>query len=134
MKITIKRVFSRVRQIADFVPVRAECEATVEFEVDPIKTPEYKDSMEIHSAALDQFVQSEVEKTLMGYTPSCIRCGGKALFPKKVLNKEGMCAQCVSELSFQAKDFRADNEKNARTNTAPKTPESGTQGRNYRKI
>jgi hypothetical protein len=135
MKIVIKRSFERTRQIADFIPVKAACEATYEMEQKAMTKEELEPYLIELSGQLDQFVQSEVEKSLMGYTPCCIRCGGKAIFPKKALNKEGYCGQCVSELSFQAKGFRTDAEKNARTNspTAPKTPESG-KGRNYKEI
>jgi hypothetical protein len=109
MKITIKRTFSRTRQIADFVPVRAECEATVE--VDCTKE-ESGNILKNNSAALDQFVQSEVEKTLMGYVPCCVSCGGKPIYPKKDLSKGGECDACVNKQQMEARQFRADNAKN----------------------
>jgi len=133
LKIIIKRSFERTRQIAEFVPVKAACEATIEYETNDIIAVELRDNAV--SSMLDEFVQSEVEKTLMGYTPACIQCGGKQIFPKKVLNKEGICAQCVSEHQFKARELANDAAKNARTNPspAPKPPESG-KGRNYREI
>jgi hypothetical protein len=107
MKITIKRYFERTRQIADFVPVKTACEASAEVNVKPnITARALGEGAEAISGMLDQFVQSEVEKTLMGYTPACIGCGGKAIFPKKVLNKEGICAQCQSDNEMKLRDLR----------------------------
>jgi hypothetical protein len=101
MKITITRSFERTRQIADFVPIKAYCEATVELDQRPEDT-----TREEIATNLATFCESEVEKTLMGYTPACIRCGGKAIFPQKSLNKEGICGQCQSEQEMKAQKFK----------------------------
>lgn len=121
MKIIIKRSFERTRQIADFIPVKAACEASYEMEQRAMTKEELEPYISEISAQLDRFVQSEVEKTLMGYTPACLQCGSKQIFPKKVLNKEGICSSCVSENQFKAKEFAEGVAKNART---PSTPPS----------
>jgi len=97
MKITITRAFERTRQIADFVPIKAYCEATAEMEVDEVVNPEgdklLKKVFENLSHGLDDLVQAEVEKTLMQYYPTCIVCGGRGA--QVNLNKEGVCGQCA---------------------------------------
>jgi hypothetical protein len=113
MTIKITRAFERTRQIADFVPIKAYCEATTEVEVSDRENSEIiKKDQFIRSISneLDQFVQAEVEKTLMAYRPVCIRCGGKG--DKVNLNKEGVCGNCVSEMNIQARGFAEDNQKN----------------------
>jgi hypothetical protein len=61
------------------------------------------------SAALDNFVQSEVEKTLINYRPVCIACQGKG--EKVLLNKEGVCGQCVEKHRMEAIGFAKENSK-----------------------
>lgn len=100
MTIKITRAFERTRQIADFVPIKAYCETTAEFEVESITHEQVARA----SQTLDNIVQSEVEKTLISYRPVCIACGSKG--QKVVLNKEGVCGQCVSTAQFQARDFK----------------------------
>ena len=109
MKIIIKRSFERTRQIADFIPVKAACEASAEIEVVVDSTKQDIAAREALSSELAAFCQSEVEKTLMGYTPACIVCGGKAIFPKKVLNKEGVCAQCQSDSEIKLRDLKKES-------------------------
>jgi hypothetical protein len=106
MKIIITRSFERTRQIADFVPVKAACEATYEMEQQVMTKEELEPFLIEISVQMDSFVQSEVEKTLMGYKPACLRCGGKQIYGGKGLNKEGLCAQCVSDLAFQLRDLK----------------------------
>ena len=77
---------------------------TIEFEATDGKSE--VEQMTAFSELLDSKCQSEVEKTLMGYTPACIQCGGRAIFPKKVLNKEGICAQCQSDNDMKLRDLR----------------------------
>jgi len=105
MKIIIKRSFERTRQIADFVPIKVACEVSAEIE--------YKNDGEIldWSNKLDDIVQSEVEKSLIGYRPACIGCGGKQIVGGTGLNKEGMCQTCADKLRFEAADFRKENLK-----------------------
>lgn len=107
MKITITRAFERTRQIADFVPIKAYCEATIELE-NPVD--DVAKVLGQNSLLLDAFVQSEVEKTLITYRPVCISCGGKG--DKVLLNKEGVCGQCVNKAQMDARQFKVDNDKN----------------------
>jgi len=110
MKITIKRYFERTRQIADFVPIKSACEATMEIE---LGDPENGlDQAREFSQTLDLFVQSEVEKTLMGYSPCCVVCGGKPIFPKKDLTKAGLCDTCNQKQLMEARQFKADKPTN----------------------
>jgi len=129
MKIIITRSFERTRQIADFVPVKAACEATMEIQDEELTSQGIFPQSEIKraSAVLDEIVQSEVEKSLMGYKPCCLRCGGKQIYGGKGLNKEGYCVQCVSDLAAQARE-------NAKPSTTSTPPESGIQGRKYKEI
>jgi hypothetical protein len=105
MKIIIKRSFERTRQIADFIPVKVACEASIETE----QGGGVESIIVDYSRLLDAIVQQEVEKTLMGYTPACIVCGGKVIFPKKVLNKEGICAQCVSDSEMKLRELKKES-------------------------
>lgn len=99
MKITqVTRYFERTRQIADFIPVKSAIEVTAEVHEG--------ETIADVSRQLDELAVAEVEKTLMGYTPACIACGGKAIFPKKVLNKEGICAQCQSDNDMKLRDLK----------------------------
>jgi hypothetical protein len=113
MKITIKRSFERTRQIADFIPVKAACEVTIERNEEELNrlilegNKTIEDIVAEFSTRADALCIAEVEKTLAGYTPSCIVCGGKALFPKKVLNKEGVCAQCQSENEMKLREAKS---------------------------
>jgi hypothetical protein len=109
MKIIITRAFERTRQIADFVPIKAYCEATVEFESADEIGVQVKDAekMKEVSGLLDNIVQSEVDNTLKNYRPTCITCGGRG--ERVLLNKEGQCGQCVSTANFAARDFKKDN-------------------------
>ena len=99
MIIKITRSFERTRQIADFVPVKAYCEASEDFDISSV--PEGTSSEDVMAAVakvLDEFCQSEVEKTLMGYHPACINCGGKQAYGGSGLTKEGFCAECNKSL------------------------------------
>jgi hypothetical protein len=107
MKITITRAFERTRQIADFVPVKAYCEASAEAEWDS-ENPELRP--EKLSQHLQNLCESEVEKTLINYRPVCIACGAKGA--TVILNKEGICGNCVKKMMFEAKEFAAGNAKN----------------------
>jgi hypothetical protein len=53
---------TRTRQIADFLPLKAACEATVELNVDDAEHNLAKAVLEQNSQTIDQFVQSEAEK------------------------------------------------------------------------
>lgn len=119
MKITITRYFERTRQIADFVPVKAACEASIEEDslpaMEKLTDDERKDLIclqRVMSESLDKLVQQEVEKTLMGYVPCCITCGGKAIAPRKTLTKEGICAECHNKQEMEARQFKLDNLRN----------------------
>jgi hypothetical protein len=117
MKITIKRYFERTRQIADFVPVKSACEAAIEFEIpdEEAQSVLLAAGMKAYapeSDMIDQFVQAEVEKTLMGYTPTCVVCGGKQIYPKRDLTKAGLCDTCNDKQMFEARQFKSDNAKN----------------------
>ena len=111
MKITITRAFERTRQIADFVPIKAYCEATIEEDnlpnMEQLDDAGKKELIALQrqmAESLDLLVQQEVEKTLMTYRPVCISCGGKG--DKVFLNKEGVCGQCVQTAHFAARDFK----------------------------
>lgn len=107
MKITITRAFERTRQIADFVPIKAYCEASVEYEMkSPIEKEEEARLFTEASARMAAVVQEEVDKTLAAYRPTCIVCGGRG--DKVNLNKEGVCGQCVKDMQMQALEFRRD--------------------------
>jgi hypothetical protein len=121
MKITITRSFERTRQIADFVPIKAYCEATIEYERGEqnqiLNVPNEQDRE--YSFLLDSFVQAEVEKTLISYRPVCIVCRGKG--DTVILNKEGVCGHCVKTMQFQAAEFRADADKKRNETKPPAT-------------
>lgn len=110
MKIRITRQFERVRQIADFVPVRSSCEVGIEYDDAKLKGDkiEYREKI---LQSLDEIVKRSVEASLMGYVPCCVVCGGKNLYPGKPLNKMGYCATCDAKLKWEAKDFAAANLK-----------------------
>jgi hypothetical protein len=110
MRVKITRYFERTRQIADFVPVKAACEASMEMETSAEQ--DFMKAAETCSAALDALVQAEVEKTLMGYVPCCVSCGGKPIYPKKDLSKGGECDTCINKREMEARQFKADNAKN----------------------
>lgn len=119
MKIKITRSFERTRQIADFVPVKAFCEASIDAtEVDGKVGETGEDMAHRLSARLDAFVQSEVEKTLMNYYPVCIVCGAKGVTVN--LNKEGVCGECVKNLNYRMNDLKKE------------TVNNGTKGRNQK--
>lgn len=107
MVIRIVRAFERTRQIADFVPIKAYCEASTEYELGKIDAEHAAAEMAEISHRLDSFVQSEVDKTLMSYYPQCIVCGGKG--QKMNLNKEGVCGQCVQTNMFKAREFQKES-------------------------
>jgi|ERR1700733_6757106 len=114
MKITIKRYFERTRQIADFVPVKTACEASIELDIDPnTSDPDRMEQLQTNSQLLADFCIAEVEQTLRSYYPICIRCGARGQTVN--LNKEGMCGQCVSTLTIEARQFKTDNAKNRAT-------------------
>jgi hypothetical protein len=111
MKITITRSFERTRQIADFVPIKAYCEATIEEDdlpnMDKLDDEGKKELIALQremSEALDLLVRQEVEKTLMSYYPLCIVCGARGQTVN--LNKEGVCGNCVTSREHQARDFK----------------------------
>jgi hypothetical protein len=104
MTIKITRAFERTRQIADFVPIKAYCEATAEFDDVEMTAEQIERRIRTNSLFLDNIVQSEVDNTLKSYYPMCIVCGGKG--QKLSLNKEGVCGQCVSTAQFQARDLK----------------------------
>jgi hypothetical protein len=112
MKITITRSFERTRQIADFVPVKAFCQATMEVDCESPSDYFQTNASQADSRLLDNFVQSEVEKTLMGYKPCCVTCGGKEIVGGKGLNKEGVCKTCEADYAMKLRDAKADNQKN----------------------
>jgi hypothetical protein len=112
MKITITRSFERTRQIADFVPIKSYCEASVEIDSVTTSIPAVEEVQEIYSDVLDGICQAEVEKTLMGYSPCCVVCGGKQVFPRRTLTKEGLCNTCNEKELIEARQFKADNAKN----------------------
>ena len=123
MLIKITRSFERTRQIADFVPIKAYCEATIEEDgfppmekiaADKQTLKDFEGIQRNMSEALDALVQQEVEKTLMGYRPACIGCGGKQIVGGTGINKEGMCQTCADKMRFEASDFRKENEKDAK--------------------
>jgi len=127
----ITRSFERTRQIADFVPVKAACEVSVELSEEELNAIPYgagetsdERAREMFSEKLDIFVRAEVEKTLMGYKPVCVRCGGtEGSFGKGGLTKEGLCQNCNTEIGYQARDHAADVGRNS------ETPARGTKGR-----
>jgi len=128
MKITITRSFERTRQIADFVPIKAYCEVTAEHDEGAISLTEL-------SRKLDDFCQSEVEKTLMGYRPACVVCGGKKIFGGKgEMTKEGICAECNDKMLFEAKQFKADNDKNRLASKAKGIARTGAKVEDIEKI
>lgn len=100
MLIRVTRNFERTRQIADFVPVKASCEASAEIEIETISD----EKTALLSDALDRFVQREVERTLAGYVPMCLMCGMKAIYPVRTLGKDGICAQCTQNAKYAAMD------------------------------
>ena len=107
MTISITRSFERTRQIADFVPIKAYCQASAEIDVrsDEVKGEGIiSDAEEELSRVLTSFCEREVDKTLMSYYPQCIVCGGKG--QKMSLNKEGVCGQCVTQMHFQIRDLK----------------------------
>lgn len=108
MKILLKRTFERTRQIADFVPVKIGCEVSGEIELEDTDRAEL---LRLHAFAeqLFQVCESEVEHSISRYWPSCILCGGKG--QKSPLNKEGLCGQCVKELSFQLAELKKETKK-----------------------
>jgi len=107
MLIKITRSFERTRQIADFVPVKAYCEASTEYELGEIKPLENADELIKISAHLQFLCESEVEKTLMTYRPACIVCGGKS--ERSFVSKEGVCGQCMKEEHLKIVQLNSEN-------------------------
>ena len=112
MKITITRSFERTRQIADFVPIKAYCEVTAEVDDEELTDKGIWPTAEINNLSqhLDTITRDEVDKTLISYQPLCIVC--KARGEKVVLNKEGVCGNCLNTRGMQAKENHDTVQKN----------------------
>ncbi len=52
--------------------------------------------------------------------PMCVNCKGIQVYGGTGLNKDGLCANCAVQLSYQARDAKADNQKNRDAQKGPK--------------